>query len=514
MKRFLASALLLACTACVSGSKIRADSEVIQADVERARRSGALRCAPVELATAEANLDFARGELSQGSSFRASEHIRTAEVAIKRALELSRDCGPKQVVVREKPEQGKPPEPVKPPEQPQQPQQQQVVVRIEETDTDGDGVLDKDDPCQDQAEDKDNFEDQDGCPELDNDKDGVNDTADKCPLIAGLTDNAGCPEEKPKDRDDDGIVDKQDKCPDQSEDHDSFKDDDGCPELDNDNDGIVDSADKCPNDVGPIQNLGCPILDKDGDGLNDPQDKCPDEPEDKDNFKDDDGCPDLDNDSDGIPDGQDKCAAEAGPAENGGCPDTDLDKDTIPDRLDKCPADSGPTENGGCPDQDKDRDGIPDRLDACPEEPGVQEEKGCAKKYKMVVVKKDRIEIKKQINFGTGSAKIIGKESLSILADVAQVLKDTPSIKKVRIEGHTDSVGNDTTNLKLSQKRADSVMAQLIKLGIDPGRLEAVGFGETKPIASNATKVGRSQNRRTEFNIVDDQNPPPPAPTP
>jgi OmpA-OmpF porin, OOP family len=73
-------------------------------------------------------------------------------------------------------------------------------------------------------------------------------------------------------------------------------------------------------------------------------------------------------------------------------------------------------------------------------------------------------------------------------------------------------VGNDTGNLKLSQKRADSVMAQLIKLGIDPGRLEAVGFGETRPISSNATKAGRAENRRTEFNIIDEQNPPPPAP--
>lgn len=485
MKRFLASALLLACTACVSGSKIRADSEVIQADVERARRSGALRCAPVELATAEAHLDFARGELSQGSSFRASEHIRTAEVAIKKALELSRECGPKQVVVREKPEQPTPPDPQQPVKQPDQPQQHQVVVRIEETDSDGDGILDKDDPCPDQPEDFDGFEDYDGCPELDNDKDGVLDADDKCPLIPGPADNAGCPEEKPKDRDGDGIPDKLDKCPDQAEDFDGFQDDDGCPELDNDNDGIVDSADKCPNEAGPIQNLGCPILDRDGDGINDAQDKCPDEPEDKDGFQDDDGCPDLDNDSDGIPDGQDKCPNEAGPAENSGCPDTDLDKD-----------------------------GIPDRLDACPEEPGVQEEKGCAKKYKMVVVKKDRIEIKKQIKFGTGSARIIGKESFAILADVAQVLKDTPSIKKVRIEGHTDSLGSDTSNLRLSQKRADSVMAQLIKLGIDPGRLEAVGFGESRPIASNATKTGRAENRRTEFNIIDDQNPPPPAPTP
>ncbi|WP_225410452.1 OmpA family protein [Stigmatella hybrida] len=465
MTRLFPFALLLLLSACVSGSKIRADSEVIQADVERARRSGAQRCAPRELAVAEANLDFARGELSQGSSFRASEHIRLADTSIKKALVLSKDCAPKQVVVREKPDQ---------PQQPAQPQPSQVVVRIEETDSDGDGVLDKDDPCPDQPEDRDGFEDMDGCPEPDNDKDGVLDAADKCPLIPGPADNAGCPEETPKDRDGDGIPDKQDKCPDQAEDRDSFQDEDGCPELDNDGDGIIDSADKCPNELGPLQNLGCPIVDKDGDGINDPQDKCPDEPEDKDGFQDEDGCPDLDNDADGVPDGQDKCPLEAGPAENGGCPDAD-----------------------------KDRDGIVDRLDACPEEPGVPEEKGCAKKYKMVVVKKDRIEIKKQINFGTGSAKIIGAQSQAILKDVATVLKDMPILKKVRIEGHTDSLGADTSNLRLSQKRADAVMAQLIKLGVDPGRLDAVGYGETKPIASNATKAGRAENRRTEFNIVE-----------
>ncbi len=420
------------------------------------------------------------------------------------------------MVVREKPDQVQPP--VKPPDQVQQPvkppeqQQQVVVVRIEETDRDGDGILDKDDRCPDQPEDKDGFEDQDGCPDPDNDKDGVLDVNDKCPLIPGPKENNGCPVEAPKDRDNDGIPDNVDKCPDQAEDHDGFQDDDGCPELDNDGDGIVDTADKCPNEAGPIQNLGCPVTDKDGDGIPDKLDKCPDEPEDKDGFQDDDGCPDLDNDSDGIPDGQDKCPNEKGPSENGGCPDTDKDKDGIPDRLDKCPTDAGPTENGGCPDTDKDKDGIPDRLDACPEEPGVQEEKGCAKKYKMVVVKKDKIEITKQIKFGTASAKIIGKESFATLSDVAQVMKDTPSIKHLRIEGHTDSVGNDTANLKLSQKRADSVMAQLIKLGIDPGRLESVGFGETRPIASNATKAGRVENRRTEFNIIDEQNPPPPAP--
>ncbi len=419
--------LALFCLSCVSGNKIRADAEVIRADLERARRSGAMRCAPRELATAEANLDFALAELSEGSSFRAGEHIRDAEAATKKALALSRDCGPKQVLVRET-------TPDKP-----------VIVKIEETDTDADGIFDKDDQCVDQPEDKDGFQDEDGCPEADNDNDGVLDGNDKCPLVPGPLSNQGCPEEAPADRDGDGIPDPLDRCVDQPEDKDGFQDEDGCPEADNDNDGLLDGADKCPNEPGPIQNLGCPVVDKDGDGINDDKDRCPDEPEDKDGFQDEDGCPDLDNDGDGVP----------------------------------------------------------DEKDQCPNEPGVPEENGCPKKYKLVVVKKDRIEIKQQIKFKTNSHQIIGAQSFEILKEVAQALKDNAHIKKVRIEGHTDSVGNDAYNLKLSQRRADSVMAALIKEGIDPARLEAVGFGETRPIASNATKAGRAENRRTEFNIVE-----------
>ncbi|GEL73207.1 hypothetical protein MVI01_49910 [Myxococcus virescens] len=458
---------LLLSLSCVSGSKIRADTEVLAANVERARRSGALRCAPVELATAEAHLDFARGELSQGNSGRADTHARTADAAVNRALELSKNCGPRQVLVRDRPEASQA-------QQPQQPQQPQVVVRIEETDSDGDGILDKDDPCPDQAEDMDGFQDEDGCPDPDNDNDGVLDGNDKCPLTPGVPENQGCPAEAPKDRDGDGIIDSEDKCPDQAEDKDGFQDEDGCPELDNDSDGIVDTADKCPNEAGPMQNLGCPIVDKDGDGVLDVDDKCPDEPEDKDGFQDEDGCPDLDNDGDGTPDVQDKCPNEA-----------------------------GPTENGGCPDKDTDGDGIVDRLDACPEEPGVQEERGCAKQYKMVVIKRDRIEIKKQILFSSGSHKIYGKQSTAVLDDVAQALRDAPWIKRIRIEGHTDSMGNDASNLRLSQRRADAVMAQLLRRGIDPGRIQAVGFGETQPIAPNSTKTGRAMNRRTEFKVAE-----------
>jgi outer membrane protein OmpA-like peptidoglycan-associated protein len=563
MRRLIASSLLLLCAACVSGNKVRASSEVIQADIERAHRSGAKRCAPVELATAEAHLDFARGELSQGTSYRASEHIRLSEEAIKAALEKSKTCAPQRVTVKDKPDAVTPQNPQTTPTEvtPTKPSQQQVVVQIEERDSDGDGIFDKDDPCADRTEDRDGFEDSDGCPEPDNDSDGVLDGNDKCPLTSGPLSNQGCPEEAPRDTDGDGIFDGQDKCRDVAEDKDGFEDSDGCPEADNDQDGLIDSADKCPDASGPIPNLGCPRTDKDGDNVEDSQDKCAEEPEDKDGFQDEDGCPDLDNDADGIPDGLDRCALKAGPLENAGCPDDDkdgdgtvdrqdvcpdqpgpremcgcpdpdtdsdglvdrldlcpkqagpaetrgcpdqdTDKDGLVDRLDVCPDQAGPKEMRGCPDPDKDNDGIPDRVDVCPDEPGVKDERGCAKKYKMVVVKKGKIEIKKQIKFGPGSAKIIGKESFAILDDVAQVLRDMPTIKKIRIEGHTDSLGKDLANLKLSQARADSVMAQLLKRNVDPGRMEAVGFGEEKPIDNNATAKGRANNRRTEFNIVD-----------
>jgi outer membrane protein OmpA-like peptidoglycan-associated protein len=502
---------LAASAGCVSGSKIRADADVIRADLERARRIGAYRCAPRELATAEANLDFALGELSQGSSFRAGEHIRAADAAAKRAVNLSRECGPREVLVRDKP------------------QDKTVVVQVEEMDRDGDGIKDIDDKCPNEPEDKDGFQDEDGCPDPDNDGDGILDVDDKCPNTPGVAATHGCPRE---DSDGDGIPDDLDRCPNQPEDKDGFQDEDGCPDPDNDNDGLVDAVDKCPMAPGPPQNMGCPVVDRDGDGIPDDKDKCPDEPEDKDGFRDDDGCPDLDNDNDGVPDTQDKCPMQAGPAENNGCPDTDQDKDGIVDRFDKCPMQAGPAENNGCPDTDQDKDGIVDRLDKCPtqagtqesggcpdpdrdgdgivdrndrcpDEPGIAAEQGCPRTYRMVVVKKDRIEIKQQIKFRSGTHRIIGEDSFAILDDVGQALKDNPQIKKIRIEGHTDSTGGDAENLRLSQRRADEVMSQLIRRGIDPGRMEAVGFGEARPIASNLTSRGRSENRRTEFNIIE-----------
>ena len=153
-------------------------------------------------------------------------------------------------------------------------------------DSDGDGMPDKDDPCPLDAEDRDDFEDDDGCPEPDNDKDGIPDFHDKCPDERSKCD--GCP---PKDKDKDKIKDDQDKCPNEPEDYDDFEDQDGCPEFDNDGDEVPDVHDKCPN-----------------------------KKEDFDRFADEDGCPDDDNDSDGVMDEWDQCPNKHGHKDNNGCP--------------------------------------------------------------------------------------------------------------------------------------------------------------------------------------------------
>ncbi|HEX2691828.1 MAG TPA: OmpA family protein [Kofleriaceae bacterium] len=133
-----------------------------------------------------------------------------------------------------------------------------------DNDPDKDGIVGDADKCPNEPEDKDGFQDEDGCPDLDNDGDG--------------------------------IPDAQDKCPNEPEDKDGFQDEDGCPDLDNDGDGIADTADKCPNEPedkdGFQDEDGCPDPDNDGDGVPDAQDKCPTEPETKNGFQDEDGCPD------------------------------------------------------------------------------------------------------------------------------------------------------------------------------------------------------------------------------
>ncbi|MDQ3295311.1 MAG: OmpA family protein [Myxococcota bacterium] len=167
-------------------------------------------------------------------------------------------------------------------------------------DRDGDGLKDDVDKCPDDPEDFDRFEDEDGCPELDNDRDGIIDEDDKCPNIPEDKDNFqdedGCPEGDKNDRDGDGIVDTADACPDDPEDFDQWQDEDGCPDPDNDDDKILDVDDLCPNDAEDYDRFededGCPDLDNDKDRILDKDDRCPNEPEEYNNFEDDDGCPD------------------------------------------------------------------------------------------------------------------------------------------------------------------------------------------------------------------------------
>ncbi|MBN1769675.1 MAG: OmpA family protein [Deltaproteobacteria bacterium] len=168
-------------------------------------------------------------------------------------------------------------------------------------DRDRDGIKDDVDQCPDEPEDRDDFEDLDGCPDPDNDRDQILDIDDSCPLIPedrdGDADEDGCPDGEQGDRDGDTIPDTNDVCPDDPEDLDGFQDAEGCPDPDNDNDTIPDIADECPNepeDIDGFQDVdGCPDVDNDQDRILDVDDDCPNEPESYNGTEDDDGCPDT-----------------------------------------------------------------------------------------------------------------------------------------------------------------------------------------------------------------------------
>ena len=247
--------------------------------------------------------------------------------------------------------------------------------------------------------------------------------------------------------------------------------------LDSDGDGIFDDQDKCPAQPETVNDIddtdGCPdtLPDADGDGILDLADNCPQKPEDKDNFEDENGCPDYDNDKDGVPDTEDKCMMVFG----------------IPAME-------------GCPDPDRDGDGIVDRLDNCPDEPGRKKNQGCKKKQ-LVKITDGNLEILDVVYFRTNK-DVIRSKSYTLLSNVAQVLKSHPEINAIEVEGHTDSQGKDSSNLDLSQRRAQAVVNFLVEQGVDSGRLTPRGYGEENPIEDNRTKRGRAANRRVEFKIV------------
>ncbi len=131
-------------------------------------------------------------------------------------------------------------------------------IKFGGTDTDGDGIYDKDDACPEVA----GLEAFNGCP--DSDGDGIEDAKDDCPNAAGLKELNGCP-----DADGDGVADKDDACPNEA----GLESLAGCPDADGD--GVADKDDECPNEAGPAENKGCPWPDSDGDGVLDKDDECP-----------------------------------------------------------------------------------------------------------------------------------------------------------------------------------------------------------------------------------------------
>jgi len=191
--RILVVVLVLAGCAGVSVRKTTGSTEAL---IATARANGAQRCAPVELAMAESHNDFANHALDEGNYHEARREAAIAATNAQAAFDKSprEKCTERPVVAGPR-------------------------------DQDGDGILDDVDACPRVPEDKDGFEDEDGCPEDDNDKDG--------------------------------IADKIDACPNDPEDKDNFEDDDGCPDPDNDKDGIPDADDKCPNEPG-VPPDGCP----------------------------------------------------------------------------------------------------------------------------------------------------------------------------------------------------------------------------------------------------------------
>lgn len=198
-----------------------------------------------------------------------------------------------------------------------------------------------------------------------------------------------------------------------------------------------------------------------------------------------------DSDNDGVPDDMDKCpGTPAGvKVDKDGCP-LDGDKDGVPDYLDQCPDTPAgvKVDKGGCP-IDTDKDGVADYLDKCPNTPPgtLVDKNGCPK-----IAKKVSIELK--VHFDTGKA-VIKPQYFGEIEKVAQFMKTYPGTM-AEIEGHTDSQGSAKFNKTLSQERADNVRKVLIDVGIEASRLTAVGYGFSRPVASNATAGGREKNRR------------------
>jgi OOP family OmpA-OmpF porin len=262
-------------------------------------------------------------------------------------------------------------------------------------DADGDGLVDERDGCAERPEDRDGFEDVDGCPEIDNDGDG--------------------------------IIDVEDRCPGGVEDLDGFEDEDGCPDPDDDRDGTPDASDACRRDPGPkdadTRRNGCPPRDRDMDGIPEPRDACANRAEDRDGFEDEDGCPDFDDDRDGVRDNDDRCPRAAGQARSDpelhGCPSPDTDGDALEGDADRCPGEredhDGEADDDGCPD--------PNAPGKRPTPLAALEARTSAKESHW------QLRLAGAIGFdGVNGSESVGQASLPLLRAVAALMNEHPAL--------------------------------------------------------------------------------------
>lgn len=345
---------------------------------------------------------------------------------------------------------------------------------------------------------------------------GPTDGQDAMMLSYGLSLSIG-PSRQPAnvDSDGDGFFDGDDLCVHQPAGDHPDPQRHGCPMLDSDGDGIDDVRDICPRDPAGAtpdpQRLGCPLLDRDHDGIDDRDDVCPEDPRGDHPDPVRAGCPMSDADQDGVFDANDACpTTPAGPTpdpERAGCPDGDDDSDGVLNAVDQCRTEHAGMHpdpaRPGCPVADSDHDNIPDDVDACPDRAGAPSSNprrnGCPG---LLVVHADSIVIEQPVYFATGRETILARSN-ALMTAIAEAMRLTPEIHRISIEGHTDDVGADEANLELSTRRAQSVMAWLVAHGVDASRLEAHGFGESRPIAEGTSRGAREENRRVEFRVVD-----------
>ncbi len=333
----------------------------------------------------------------------------------------------------------------------------------------------------------------------DADQDGVSNRRDACPdtPLGAVVDVRGCP----LDDDGDGVFNGLDQCPDTPQG--ALVDTAGCP-TDTDADAVFDGIDVCPNTPAGavVDPNGCPI-DSDADGVFDGLDQCPDTPTGATVGPD--GCP-SDGDADGVFDGLDLCPDTPAGAQvdSQGCA-LDEDRDGVVNAIDQCPGtpEGVSVDRLGCP-LDSDGDGVPDGLDRCPNTSAGRtvDAVGCPVLFQ---VQQGVVQplVLRGVNFATNRSALT-PDSYAVLDEVAASLLARSEVQ-VEVAGHTDITGSRELNMRLSLARAQAVKAYLARKGVEPSRMVTRGYGPDEPIATNATRAGRAQNRRVELRRIDQQ---------